>query len=344
MPVLPTHPLCPWSFPAPRLHWMSGSAFPCLLPRAGAVRGRLEPRQSPGPAGTGAGGQREPHLSPAEPAPAGRNLTILIYQIDKILSLQLRGYVINCVLITAAATSSECSNLRRNRGRCFKFVCVNSGSANRAACAAPGGAGEGRGSPAASPPGPGGLWNPLGRQRAPGSPAANPGLHLEPQGWARRREPSGKALREALKSLSWLPASVEQQPRCLCWVHRPRWISLGLSRRAPSWLHRCGPAGAPLPACVPCVPSGSSAGLTPSSSCSSEWCFKASASFALQPPVAYVGQFLGPAVDFPVWQSSPCWGTQKVRVFVGSLGSHKPLGFCHFPSPPQWLPAPASCV
>lgn len=60
---------------------------------------------------------------------AGRNLAVLIYQIDKILSSQLRGYVINCVLITAAATSSECSNLRRNRGRCFKSVCANRESA-----------------------------------------------------------------------------------------------------------------------------------------------------------------------------------------------------------------------
>lgn len=41
------------------------------------------------------------------------NQTILIYQTVKILSLQLRRRAINCVLITAAATSSECCNLRR---------------------------------------------------------------------------------------------------------------------------------------------------------------------------------------------------------------------------------------
>lgn len=195
MPVLPTHPPCPWSFPAPRLRWMSGSAFPCPLPHAGAVRGRLEPRQSPGPAGTGAGGQREPHLSPAEPAPAGRNLTILIYQIDKILSLQLRGYVINCVLITAAATSSECSNLRRNRGRCFKFVCVNSGSANRAACAAPGGAGEGRSSPGCQPAWP---WRPLEPPREAESsrkPCRNPGLAPRAAGLS----PAPRTLREGFE-------------------------------------------------------------------------------------------------------------------------------------------------
>ena len=134
-----------------------------------------------------AGRQREPHLSHAEAALSGRNLTILIYQIDKILSLQLRGYVINCVLITAAATSSECSNLRRNRGRCFKFVCVNSASTNSAACVTPGGA----------MPCPGGhrakakaCWlpaclagvasgNPSGRQRAFEKPATN----LSPRGF-----------------------------------------------------------------------------------------------------------------------------------------------------------------
>lgn len=110
--------------------------------------------------------QREPRLSRAEAALAGRNLTILIYQIDKILSLQLRGYVINCVLITAAATSSECSNLRRNRGRCFKFLCVNSTSTNRAVCVTPGGAmlcpGDyGLGLLAAGLPGWGDLWKSL---------------------------------------------------------------------------------------------------------------------------------------------------------------------------------------
>lgn len=112
---------------------------PCSRTRAPLAPESCRPCPGPGRSPR-AGRQREPHLSPAEPALAGRNLTILIYQIDKILSLQLRGYVINCVLITAAATSSECSNLRRNRGRCFKLVCVNSASANSAACAAPGAA------------------------------------------------------------------------------------------------------------------------------------------------------------------------------------------------------------
>ena len=112
---------------------------------AGELTFAGEPKASTSAAGeppsrSSTGRQREPRLSRAEAALAGRNLTILIYQIDKILSLQLRGYVINCVLITAAATSSECSNLWRNWGRCFKFVCVNSASTNSAACASPGGA------------------------------------------------------------------------------------------------------------------------------------------------------------------------------------------------------------
>lgn len=124
----------------------------------------------PGPVQGGslfAGRQREPRLSHTEPALAGRNQTILIYQIDKILSLQLRGYVINCVLITAAATSSECSNLQRNWVRCFKFVCVNSASTNSAACVTPRGAGpwgtrsEGKGLLAVSLPSWGGFWKSL---------------------------------------------------------------------------------------------------------------------------------------------------------------------------------------
>lgn len=73
---------------------------------------------------------------------AGRNLAVLIYQIDKILSSQLRGYVINCVLITAAATSSECSNLQRNRGRCFKSVCANRESTHSVECRAAGAGGR----------------------------------------------------------------------------------------------------------------------------------------------------------------------------------------------------------
>lgn len=124
----------------------------------------------PGPVQGGSlfvGRQRELRLSHAEPALAGRNQTILIYQIDKILSLQLRRYVINCVLITAAATSSECSNLQRNWGRCFQFVCVNSASTNSAACVTPRGAGpwgtqsEGKGLLAVSLPGWGGFWKSL---------------------------------------------------------------------------------------------------------------------------------------------------------------------------------------
>lgn len=71
-------------------------------------------------------GNQDKDLSSAEAEVAGGNLTILIYKIDKMLSLQLRGYVINCVLITAAATSSECSNLQRKWGRYFKLMCVNS--------------------------------------------------------------------------------------------------------------------------------------------------------------------------------------------------------------------------
>lgn len=96
----------------------------------GAERAQLRPRALQGGHFTQPGSQPLLGVSQARLCRTGaqlvrRNLAVLIYQIDKILSSQLRGYVINCVLITAAATSSECSNLQRNRGRCFKSVCAN---------------------------------------------------------------------------------------------------------------------------------------------------------------------------------------------------------------------------
>lgn len=287
------------------------------------------------------GRQREPHLSPAEAALAGRNLTILIYQIDKILSLQLGGYVINCVLITAAATSSECSNLRRNRGRRFKFVCVNSASTNSAACAAPGAAlpvpgarprAEAPGLPArlalvasGNPSGGRALQETLPQTHRPRLVHPAAGLSPAPQTLLAE-----KGLKEGA---SPAPRAVrEQQPP----VRVLRWISLGLSPCSfmASWLWAGWSTSASLCPLYPLWLLCWEARLAPSGSCRSAWYFKNLCNLCCC------------SLRWLTWLTSweLLWTSQRASVFpaevprAGSLWVHlgtNHLSFATFPAHPR---------